>query len=545
MILFNLMETFITQSKVFAEQRKSYSNVYQSMQRHQKNNQDLQIKEKKEHVTDVPMTHEKLFEIGKDLDNQYKTTKVTPLDYYYRLGVSQKLLSFDVPECFKEYNRSVYKSSNIYDKEEHRRMKSLEHSKNTASQNCKDAYYMCLNEIMKHKIEIYDVDIKLSNFQNRSMSACCGSMNVFTFYCKKNHYEFEVRFDDDCDCYPGILIVDCVTDIQTNQKINIRCDLFCESASKLKLENFLQLLNSDNYDDYIQKRFGHYFRLPQLLRLYGIDVIAPEILIRDEETCMDRNHIGDNLDNLFEITYNDQKCLLMLRYHHLSETNNYGLCICPIIDNTKITERDCYLPNSYRYMTNLPIIKYDSDEDIHNLVASLEKYFARKKGQYGFFENNKYYNENHICDYIKKNFNDERKLIINKKGINVLDGPELDIFMILKPSENEINKYGALTYDRITNIEYPYDYYGIHFYYDKETDPNNCVLTIEGKYHDLVKVANDFYTNQEEFNEETYKPNVIDIGEMFEFKGTLSECFKQMIDFLDSFSDIINEPVQY
>lgn len=102
-------------------------------------------------------------------------------------------------------------------------------------------------------------------------------------------------------------------------------------------------------------------------------------------------------------------------------------------------------------------------------------------------------------------------------------------------------KYAPLAYDRITTASYPYDYYGIHFYYDKSADAENCMFTIQGKYHDLVKVANDFYANEKEFKSETYKPANIEIGTKYTFREPFSQCFKQIVNFLNIFVEVIEE----
>ena len=94
-----------------------------------------------------------------------------------------------------------------------------------------------------------------------------------------------------------------------------------------------------------------------------------------------------------------------------NEKDDYDLCIYPTLKErnkfkktkknnyhnpkqTKITE---YISESFQSINLLTLkIKYQYSNDLIHLLKLINSYFNRKKNNWGYFENNKYYNSNHI-----------------------------------------------------------------------------------------------------------------------------------------------------
>lgn len=190
------METFIIQSKVLAEQRKSYLNLSKIFKKQQKENENKKLTEKKTHFFGgTQMSHGDLLNVMEYINEKYEEEKPKP-DYKNRLGVSCALLTIPVTQHFDDYDGKMYGHINTnVDIEDGVKIKIAQYEKRPAIENCKNTYIMCLNEIMKHKIDIYGIETDLENFHNRNSG--CIDYQTFTFYCSKNNYQFKIIFYGD------------------------------------------------------------------------------------------------------------------------------------------------------------------------------------------------------------------------------------------------------------------------------------------------------------------------------------------------------------
>ncbi|QKF94592.1 hypothetical protein QKU48_gp1134 [Fadolivirus algeromassiliense] len=533
------MAHFIGQAKLFSEKRKQYLEKYNKIQEQKKESIFNKIESKKqEFYSHTKLSLDELNNIGKNIIDEFNLINNKQTDDYH--GVPGELCFFDVNNYFDEFNKEIYKPYNDYhndEKETYEKQKNF-YTDNQA-ENCKKVYEICLNEILKHNIDIYGIQKDLNQYKNGNTSSLCGGTTVFTFYCKKNNFKFTIEFDDDCDCFPGILSVNQVEDMTNNKIINIKCDLFCQNMSRVDLENFLLLINNTNYEEYIEHRYGDLLKLPYLLRKYQFVINFPQTLINKKSATI------NTFDFTFviEIMSKEGSCLVIPYHEHNSA--NYSLYICPTLSEiNRISKKKSYhyertkidinvfnhdmKPNSFK-------IDYQSEEDIENLVRCINSYIDYRNGKYGYFENGKFRNENTFLRYINKHAKNNKHISIHKYSNN-FTGPDFDIFVSIMPANEN---FSPLTINRLKDTEYPYDYYGIHFYYDKKVDPDNCILTIQGKWHDLTQTANEYYANPKEFNSNIVKSK--SIASKYGCKGKYSECFSIIIELIEAFYNIENE----
>lgn len=101
---------------------------------------------------------------------------------------------------------------------------------------------------------------------------------------------------------------------------------------------------------------------------------------------------------------------------------------------------------------------YKSDADIDDLIQCIEDYMYRLNNQYGYRENQVYYNETRLTFsndiYIAND-------VYNLKGFDTY-------FILCGNYDPNVTK----------NESYIMDSYGIRFYYDQRVDPLNCILSI-------------------------------------------------------------------
>lgn len=105
-------------------------------------------------------------------------------------------------------------------------------------------------------------------------------------------------------------------------------------------------------------------------------------------------------------------------------------------------------------------------------------------------------------------------------------GPDVDIVLMYQAED----VFSVCRCDYLKNGVYPYDMYQIRFFYDRKIDPNNCKLTIEGKWYNLISLVDKFYEveNNKTISMESVSDltnEIYDIADKFEFVGKFSECY--------------------
>lgn len=529
------METFIKQASLFSEIRKKYLEKYDQIQNEKKKLNTTKVASvNQEFYSNSPLTDSQLDKLGESIIKEYEVKLHTlhPADDTQKFPIE---LMVDIRDQFDGFNKDRYRPNyNHIDTQTEIRSKQMKFYTDNKSENCKKVYQMCIEEIRKHNIDIYGVEKDLSNFGNGG-SSICVSEPLFTFHCRKNNFKFKILFDDDCDCFPGILSVMEVEDINNGMKINIRCDLFHQNMSVVELKNFIRLINNVSYEKYIEERFGHFIRMPDLLRHCGF-------VVNYLQQSVDNKHASDNYHDfkfVIEVMSKEGECYVIPYYEQ--DSQDYILYICPTLkeinrmNKTKpyyheITKID--VNAFYRYMLPVCFKLNYNPHNINNLVTCINSYISYKNGNYGYYQDNKYYNEHMIQRYIETHYsNKESGKVTFDKFSNNFTGPDFDVFISYVPVNDNI---WMLLSHRLKDMEYPYDYYGIHFYYDKQTDPVNCILIIEGKYHDFTKVLNEYFNKKYD----NLKSNINNVSEKVQFKGNYLECFEKIIQFLDGITNI-------
>ena len=213
--------------------------------------------------------------------------------------------------------------------------------------------------------------------------------------------------------------------------------------------------------------------------------------------------------------------------------SDYCLYICPTLE--KINEKN--KKKSYYYekkkidvnVFNMDMrevsykIDYYSEKDFTELTKCVNAYIDKQNEDYGFYDSVEevWKNNKMIEEYI----NSFKKMHLST-FVNNYTGPDFDVFITLNPCEKTL--WTALTNDHLTDMDHMYDFYGVRFWYDKKVNPEKCYLTVQGKYYDLTKLANDYYKNEKEFNMKTHDLGIKDIADRLTIEGSYNECFDKM-----------------
>ncbi len=532
------MESFIENAKNFKQGRDIYMAKYNGIKELKKQKlQKAKELQKNKVYSENPLTFEELNLFGENIDKEYSMIPKEEIDNWSSSGgIPGGFCWMDYGKYFDDIeNHKKHEKHKNHKNEEHyseKRGKKLseKHSLNESSYNCKQQYYDCVEKIKSFNIDIYGVNKVLKNYKNRTVSSCCGGTDSFYFYCRKNIYRFEIVFSDDCDCYPGLLYVKSIEDFTTKVIIPVNCDLYCQNTGPHELENFLNLIDCISLEEYFHKRFGHYLRLSELFEKNGFVVISQPNL---PTATINKHDFNFNC----EINNGKGSCLV-IPYRKDYEGSEYCLYICPTL--TQINEKN--KTKSYYYkkekidvntfnhdMREISYkISYESDDDFPELVKCVNAYIDKMSGNYGFYDMDEqvWKNDKNIQQYV----NTIKKFKLST-FVNNYTGPDFDVFIKFNPGEYGL--WSALTNDHLTDMEYMYDFYGVRFWYDKKVNPEKCFVTIQGKYYDLTRVANDYYKNEKKFNMETYDLGIKDISEKLTIEGTYDECFDKMKYFMD------------
>ena len=99
-----------------------------------------------------------------------------------------------------------------------------------------------------------------------------GDEEGWIYYCENENWKWELRYNPDPDCSPGIFgainiknkscIQNCVNyphiPDRPNLPYNYFCDLFCQNTDYAYLDVFLKLIRSESFEDYYNKHLRFY-----------------------------------------------------------------------------------------------------------------------------------------------------------------------------------------------------------------------------------------------------------------------------------------------
>jgi hypothetical protein len=559
------MENFIQKINELRQQRKLYDNKFTEIQK-QKKLAETKIKESVSNnfYQNKPLTIDELNHFGKNISAEYSVISKESIDDMNH-GIPHKLfnnvasINFDLDlKFYKSYGDrwETTADPNVEMVTEKQKKISKKMLTDSASDNCQKIYYLCLEKITELGIDIYGIKKDLVQFKNRNWSGVCGGTTPYIFCCKKNHYEFEIEYEDDCDCYPGILYVRNIYDTINKTNIETACDLFFNSRSVHVFNNLMLLLSSKNFDDYCQQNFGYLLELIELLKQskYKIIYCAEELI---KKNCTEINnhdfHFCVKIINEF-----GKECLLVPHAGH--QMKEYLLYLCPTLE--EINQRD--IKDSFYYETKKVDIntfnhsmypkfsfRYRSSKDFAELTKCIDCFFDYKNKNYGYFENGEYFNEHFVHKSLFEKKNEE--IDCKKKNMrlnfycrsNNYSGPDFDIVLIYSPD----SIWSACERNHLNDMVYPFDKYLVRFAYDKKTDANNCQLTIEGKWYDITPFVDKFYKSEDKSVPVKHNDSDIDsddekiseisksddqvyqVADKFEFTGEFSKCFDLLMKF--------------
>lgn len=551
----NIMESYFENAIKFKSKRDIYIEKYVGIINESKQKKQQIIDQTIKHAySGEPLTSNQLFEFGKNIESEFDeySKNKNKKDDEFKGGIPDKLCFVNHMKFLKTIKPNYY-SGEMYhtfdnDGDSHNTKIKKELIKNNSpAKNCQEQYYECITKIQSYEIDIYEIHKNVKQYRNRSWSSLCGKCIPFKFYCGKNNYKFEIKFYDDCDCFPGILSVNEITDTQTGNIIQIHCDLYCQNTSHNELENFMNLINGVDLNSFIKKRFGHFIQLPELFESSEFDVSHPEKLIEDGKATINK------YDFTFVINIKNEKGeLSLIPYQQEYESSEYALYICGTLN--EINKKSEYKYDKININTfNHDLRKsawkfnYKSSDDFPELLNCIEAYINHKNNEYGYFDGNTYLNDNNVKEFVNNlKFEYNQHLQLGKYSNNY-DGPDFDTYIFYTSTLDRTNY--SFTYDHLTDYSFPYDFYGIRFWFDKKINPNKCYVTFEGKYYDQTIIANKYYEDEKGFdsNEFDKQINNIDntnnINDMILFDGTFDECMMKISEFLKTMFEINSEKI--
>lgn len=278
--------------------------------------------------------------------------------------------------------------------------------------------------------------------------------------------------------------------------------------------------------------------LPSILEKDNFEIDCPQKLLEGNNVTLNK-HI---FSYWIQVTNKIGSCLVIPNYRG---NLKYILYICPTLDTINQKSKDntylrksidinCFNFDMVKYSYN---VCYDSVNDYPNLLECINAYLRYNKGDYGYYENDRFYNENDIINMLKVSYDVNKYKYACTK--NIFDGPEFDIYIILNQCDyNSI--FSALSLDRLANEYFPYDTFGIRFSYNKKKDEYNCTLDIEYIVYDLIEVTNDYYKKINKQHEFKYNDHCKKMGKYI-IKGSFMKLFKILSDFVMKLKDVISD----
>ena len=509
------MQSIYEQANSYKNQRNKYIEAYNEIKE-----QKVKPVVSENSNSDKPLSSEDLLQFESSILLEYQKSRKE----YKDEGACNGLVTFDRKKYFGDFG--------VEPKREYRKKTKIsktQFNSNTPEENLNLIYQECIDILSELNIEIYEVVRNLKNF-NRYDDAV-----ALTFYCAKNLYRFQVKFFTDPDIYPGILGVYNIQNIKTLENVECYCDLFIQNTGKLELDNFVTLLESESFDDYKNRRFGHLLELPHLFREKDIKVTHDPELIIDNECHLNNHHFS----YILKVNHSRGKCYIMP--HEDWATGKYVLYIGKTVKQINKTEKfkwkkdefDINLFNWHIHSDSF-VVDYTSKSDFPLLLQNLNAYFDYRDGRYGYKSpcgHDGFQNETHVVPYLKT-LQGVQVYTFPHNGPHRLTDKDFNIYLEFD------TKYSTVPVSKARiDHDYPRDFYGINFYYDKKHDSENCYLIIRGFVYDMNSYAKKYY--HKDHNKNKYKIDIeaSSLGQV-EIKGTYNKCLMEILTFIDRMHNI-------
>ncbi|AHH01898.1 hypothetical protein pv_331 [Pithovirus sibericum] len=334
-------------------------------------------------------------------------------------------------------------------------------------------YRTCLERLLLLKISIYDVEIS---------KVAPGHL---IFHCRVRDLAFQARCPLSEIC--SLKVVE-VYSFSAEQFIQSPCDLFVEVEQynsilfdSIRLENFQTLLKCSDLVEYWNQRCPIWSQIEEKFKSLGF-VIEP---------FFSEPKFENSTDLLFGLS--SKLCLLYpkdqpekkLLFFPSSREKIYFSFLFPNVK--KRLEADSLhsfevkefhfhyslaieFPNSPCYIyTDCAINQENFSFD--NFLSWFWRSASNAWGEYGYFQNGKFYNAEHISDWVserKASFPGSVRLNVTQKRTDILSNPSIDLTYCLSLGEK---------------LYFPFEYYYLTFFYDGASG-SECSLSIEGYYND-------------------------------------------------------------
>lgn len=515
------MDSLLELAKIFKNKRIEYDTIYEKMVLEHRNKERFEsLNAKIKAYNSKPMTPEELGDFGKDIVTEYQfivdNNKLSSLDEKFKYCLSSSFSQTqDYWKFFDETTRFNKKVDDEYVDYKPKKDKSI-----SAAQRCQDYYNESIQKLIHYNINILAITKDLASFSDSTETGVMGGTTFFIFYCQKNNFTFECTLEDDCDCGPMLHVRE-LKDVNTNEKIDISCDINCLNTGSQILQKFLMLINNEDHNDFLDKKYGHIFKLPELLRNAKFVVSDPKSIIN--ETTFDLVSPRDWRfeDSKIVVQTDRGNCVLIPEKQWNGDKLVVNIFPEKRPDKCEVHEALFGQRSERDYCIT---IDYNSDDDFENLLQSIEYFFNHWTGHYGYYDaqTQTFKNDNDVKEFWASRNTQNSECPLNFSSVNKNNGFDLLITYKSVPSN------GSLMIGRLKNVAYPYDIYVMNFKYDKIKDPVNCYLTIEGKWHDLVQFAHEYDKDH------TISYDLRNMCDKLEFKGTFNECFCNINYFLEN-----------
>lgn len=419
----------------------------------------------------------------------------------------------------------------------------LTYSDNT-EENLKMLFDMSIKKILDCEIDILSIDFEPKNFHNRHVSCLCGGCTVFMVYCKKNNYKFCIEIEDDADCEPGLCYVRNIYNQLTDETYPVGCDLFSQNTSKTKLKNFIELLNCKDKKEFMEKKYSKWTNLCN--KLNDNSEIKASFL---HEYFLDTTNITLNnyYKTIIKLQYLNKECYLI---PDLENTDDNILKIVSneefILKKTKsINIQECLNTDesidiktfNRRFCGSLISYRYDESNQVEDLLHEIKNYLKYHYNNFGYYENNKYYNHTDINEIVKKYNNNNKNYVMGiHDSSNSQQDNEIDVLLTIRYNV----PYYICYKDFYPEGVFPYDIYKIKITYNPKLD-KYCILTLDSKWYNVnLPFKNIYYEQNDIYDKDFFSDKIKEeyaIGKV-NCEGT----FSQIIGFINEFSNkLINK----
>lgn len=307
-------------------------------------------------------------------------------------------------------------------------------------------------ELLNFQINRFEKGKNLSDYGNHD-----------TYYCQYNDWVFVVKYFKDPDIEEGILALYDPINTKTKEVVRFYCDLWCNNTSKERLNDLLYILNN-GVNKFMKKKYSHLIELPEFLIEKGL-----EIIIVDYEFSPNCCH-GHIKVILKDYGFKENTCIIKV-----SDVSSEGSTLVLMKEKTECLFG--HYQNKHRF-------NYKGKEDIEELIRCIKCFLEEVNGEYGYYENDRFYNGKDIDKLINEIKWFAKKYYYEDYNYNRIDISD-SVIGNLKAENHykgvEIYKKYKVVFDNCfpENGKTIRQTYYITFEYDKNKDDKNCLLEIE------------------------------------------------------------------